>query len=161
MSIYMPTMIGGNKPFDIRECPIWAIPQLAHYKQLSTAVGNEVKFLGLRHGVGVGLATVAVKFAASGAFGVFNFVVLKMDMNERYQPDLYHEVLPHSRFMQVGTRVRSKAFFVDGVIQDIGPCSHETFTGVPCNKIELTLDPPSKGVRFYHHADSFEIVDPE
>jgi len=62
--------------------------------------------------------------------------------------------------IQLGDRVKSVRYNLEGTVQDIGPCTHRPRNGVgACTESELTLDPPGAGVtRFYHHASNFEVV---
>lgn len=150
-AILIATEIGGQNPFDIRLCPIWAIPQLASFKRLCKSFGVDIEFFEFKHGGGIGLVTVGV-----AGLGIFSYTITKWDMNEPWVPELYPEG-PAPRPMRVGDKVRSKNYAIEGVIQDIGPCSHPKY-GRGCGEIELTLDAPGNGVQFYYHASSFEII---
>lgn len=148
------TIIGSMEQFDIRQCPIWAIPQLAFYKRLCNAGGINMEFFEFKHGGGVGLVTVGI-----AGRGIFTYTITKWDMNEPWVPELY-PAAPPARKMKVGDRVKSLRYHIEGVIQAIGPCSHPKY-GRGCGEIELTLDPPGNGVQSYYHASSFKIADPE
>lgn len=57
--------------------------------------------------------------------------------------------------MKLSDLVKSERYGIEGVIQEIKPCSH-----FGCTKRELTLDPKGTGLRIYYHEESFELVKP-
>lgn len=153
------TIIGGMEPFDIRRCPVWAIPQLALFKRRCTNENINIEFYELKHGNGIGRVLVLVEGS-----GIFHFAITKWDMNSQEKPTLYPmiPIVEPTQELKAGDYVRSKNNDLAGVIREIGPCD---WPG--CDKTSLTLDPPGQdpndiaATQFYYHADSFEVVSPE
>lgn len=55
--------------------------------------------------------------------------------------------------MKIGDRVTSERWAIEGVIEDMRPCSHSG-----CALFEITLDKKG-GTQFYWHSASFVVVD--